>query len=89
MSYELDLSKYVGEPKHCCHSMDLALDEGYLDPTITFSGKVYPPRIAGQKLTERGRKRKPNLIVNFCPWCGKRLAEPDEPAREDEATRAV
>ena len=70
-----------GEAKHCCLAMDYALDEQYLYPTITFSFtadqplKVRPPHIEGARLTERGRKRKPPLLVNYCPFCGKRLAE--------------
>lgn len=72
---------FEGEAKHCCLAMDYALDEHYLYPTITFSFdanaglKVRPPHIEGAKLTERGRKRKNPLLVNYCPWCGKRLAE--------------
>lgn len=69
-----------GEARQCCLAMDYALDEHYLYPTLTFSFgaeglKVRPPHIEGAKLTERGRKRKPPLLVNYCPFCGKRLAE--------------
>ena len=68
-------------PRHCCALMDMALDGGWIEPTITFGAKVYPPRIIGPKLTRTGRKKRPDLLLRHCPWCGKKLTEDED--RED------
>ena len=70
------MKEYTGTPTNCCLIMDMALDEDYLLPTITFSNdglKVLPPHIAGPRLTEHGRKTKNGLIIRFCPFCGANL----------------
>lgn len=71
---------YTGLPTHCCLMMDMALDEGYLYPTLVLNFEaskfdVLAPHIEGARLTKTGRKRKPNLLVNYCPWCGKKLSD--------------
>lgn len=72
----MDTSKYTDPgytPRNCCAVMDMALDEHYLDPTITLSSVTYPPNLRGETLTRTGQKRKPMLIIQYCPFCGKDL----------------
>lgn len=84
MTYQL--KTYKGEPKHCCLMMDMALDEGYLGQglSVNFNSNA-PPFIRGQKLTPRGKAQKPNLYVNYCPWCGKPIQH-KETSETDELT---
>lgn len=86
---DIDTSKYSGEAKHCCLMMDMALDYRYLYPTITFSGtRRYPPSIAGAPVNPETRSRSTktygDLLVNYCPWCGKKLTEDAPAASETE-----
>lgn len=63
-------------PHQCCALMDMALDGGWIEPTILFlATKAYPPHIVGPKLTRTGRKKRPDLLLRYCPWCGKKLTE--------------
>lgn len=66
----------------CCAAMKEAIDLGYFyTPIVQYEfeqdGKrgvglrVSSPLVEGPKLTSRGRKRKPHLILSFCPMCGK------------------
>lgn len=88
-NYTIDTSKYTGEPKHCCLMMDMMLDEGYLSPTISWlSSTKYPPHFEGPRLTEHGRKHKPSMLINYCPWCGKKLVEDAPNAAQSEAEAA-
>ena len=71
-------------PTNCCLIMDKMLDEGYLHPTLSFSTsglRVLPPHIEGPRyrtdLSKRWKNR-PNMILNFCPWCGRQLAQESE-----------
>lgn len=87
---DFDFNPYVApdyKPYNCCALMDMALDGGWLQPTlaIQFTGeplKVHPPHIVGSKLTRTGRKKRPNLLVRFCPWCGKKLKSDDDTSED-------
>ena len=85
----MDTSKYSGEAKHCCLMMDLALGEGYLFPTIAINFdpaklKTYPPHVAGPSEKPGSRKHKPDILVNFCPWCGKDLRDEERDGKDPE-----
>lgn len=76
-STNFDMQRYTAPeytPRGGGAMMDMALDGEWLEPTITFSeAKKYPPHIVGPKLTRTGRKKRPHLLVRYCPWCGTKL----------------
>jgi len=82
---------YAGEPKHCCLIMDLLIDEGYLGErlSLNFEKGELASFIAlpGPKLSERSRKHKPSMRIDYCPGCGKKLID-DEPAPTEQENEA-
>lgn len=63
---------------YCCQLMANAIQVGYLlineDNPDKFPMNK-PPKIPGPSLTRTGKRKRNNLTIHFCPFCGQDLRE--------------
>lgn len=63
---------------HTCQMLVYATDNDYLIvPLQLFEGGVRSlnPAIPGPRVTKTGKKTRPSLMVNYCPFCGEKMAD--------------